>query len=72
MSTTVPTKAEIRRAIERLRPDQLARLWQFLQRLGQETKAPVYRIHEHAISTGISDLAERHDDYLYGQKEPDA
>jgi hypothetical protein len=67
MSPSVPTKDQIQQAIERLRPDQLARLWEFILNLSQEPVAPLYRVHEHAIRTGISDLAAGHTRYLYGQ-----
>ena len=31
-----------------------------------DTIAPIYRIHEEAVDTGITDLAAEHDQYLYG------
>ena len=34
--------------------------------------ASLYRFHELAIDTGITDLAEQHDHYLYGQSMHDA
>jgi hypothetical protein len=41
-----------------------ADLW---QTVGASTaEAPLYRIHEEAAITGISDLADEHDLYLYG------
>jgi len=58
-------KTQIYQAIDRLRPDQLARLWEYVQWLIQEPVAPLYRIHEQAIATGVADLAEQHDHYLY-------
>lgn len=33
--------------------------------------SPLYTIHEHAISTGVADLAEEHDHYLYGTPKHD-
>ena len=39
--------------------------------LTNSRRAPIYRIHEHAVDTGIPDLAEHHDYYLYGQPKSD-
>lgn len=72
MDVYVPTKTQIHQAIDRLRPDQLGRVWGYVQRLAQEPVAPLYHIHEHAINTGVADLAEQHDHYLYGQEKRDA
>ena len=47
-------------------------LWEFMQQLVQEPVAPIYRIHEQAITTGIKDLASQHDHYLYGLEKHDA
>ncbi|HEY3290325.1 MAG TPA: hypothetical protein VGK87_09375 [Anaerolineae bacterium] len=33
--------------------------------------ASLYHLHEHAIDTGISDLAEQHDHYIYGVSKHD-
>ncbi|MCL5997828.1 MAG: hypothetical protein M1546_17505 [Chloroflexi bacterium] len=30
---------------------------------------PLYRLHEHAVDTGISDLAEQHDHYLLSRRD---
>jgi hypothetical protein len=54
--------------VERL-PDLLRFLKQFLQLTTSEataTGAPIYQIHQHAVDTGIPDLAAQHDHYLYG------
>ena len=72
MSIAIPAKPQIYQAIDRLRPDQLVQLWEFMQQLVQEPVAPMYRIHEHAITTGIKDLASQHDHYLYGLEKHDA
>ena len=72
MSASVSIKTQIHQTIDRLGPDQLAQLWEYLTRLTQEPVAPLYRIHEQAISTGVKDLAEHHDRYLYGQDKHDA
>jgi hypothetical protein len=69
MNPSLPTRDQIHRAIDRMRPDELACLWEFILDLSEEPVAPLYRVHEHAIRTGISDLAEQHDHYLYGQPE---
>jgi len=72
MDLAAPTKTQIHQTIERLRPDQLARLWDYLMQLTQEPVAPLYHIHEQSISTGVTDLAEQHDHYLYGQEQRNA
>jgi hypothetical protein len=50
----------------------LAQLWEYVKGLSQEPIAPLYRIHEQAIATGVADLADQHDHYLYGQDKHDA
>ena len=72
MSVSVPTKNRILQAIDRLSPDQLAQLLEYVKGLSQEPVAPLYRIHEQAIATGVADLADQHDHYLYGQDKHDA
>ncbi len=73
MTVAVPPKAQIYRIIEQLRPEQLAQLWEFVDQLSEEPiDAPLYRIHEHAMATGIRDLADQHDHYLYGTEKHDA
>ena len=72
MSVSVPTKNRILQAIDRLGPDQLAQLWEYVNGLSHEPVAPLYRIHEQAIATGVADLADQHDHYLYGQDKHDA
>jgi hypothetical protein len=32
----------------------------------KRTRAPIFTLHERAIDTGISDLAENYKSYLYG------
>lgn len=67
MTAVVPPRSEIHKAIDQLRPEQLAQLWEFIELLMAKTdEAPLYRIHEHAVATGIRDLADQHDRYLYG------
>ncbi len=72
MSLSVPTRTQINQAIDRLHPDQLAQLWEYIKRLMQEPVAPLYHIHEQAIATGVTDLADQHDHYLYGHDKRDA
>ena len=72
MSVITEMKTQIQQAIDRLQPDQLGQLWEYVQRLTEEPKAPLYHIHEQAIATGVADLAEQHDRYLYGQEKDDA
>lgn len=72
MSLSVPAKSAIHQTIDHLGPDQLAQLWEYLQQLTQTPVAPIYRIHEQAVTTGVRDLASQHDHYLYGVEKTDA
>jgi hypothetical protein len=36
-----------------------------------ESPALIYQVHQHAVDTGISDLAAQHDHYLYGVNKED-
>ena len=64
MSLSIPTKTQIHQTIEQLHPDQLAQLWEYVKRLTQEPVSPLYHIHEQAVATGVTDLANQHDYYL--------
>jgi hypothetical protein len=64
--SSVLTRDQIHQVIDRLRPEQLERLWEYVEQLAEEPVAPLYNVHEYAISTGLSDLADQHDHYLYG------
>jgi hypothetical protein len=64
--SSVLTREQIHQAIDTLRPEQLEQLWEYVEQLTEERVAPLYRVHEYAISTGVSDLAEQHNHYLYG------
>ena len=70
--SSVSMRTQILQTIDQLGPDQLAQLWEYLKSLNRETVAPIYHVHEQAISTGVRDLAEQHDHYLYGQDKRDA
>ena len=72
MSVSVPAKTRITQALDGLDPEQLAQLWEYIQQLTQKPVIPLYRIHEQAVSTGIKDLANQHDHYLYGSEKRDA
>ncbi len=72
MNTHVPTKDQIYEVIEHLRPDQLAQVWDYVNQIADKPIAPLYQIHEQAISTGFTDLADQHDHYLYGQDKHNA
>lgn len=37
-----------------------------------EAVVPLYRVHSAAVRTGIPDLAQQHDHYLYGLDKRDA
>jgi len=68
MSTLTVLKSQIEQAIEGMSQENLVRLWEYIKDLVQkEEKIPaLYKLHEDAISTGVHDLAEHHDRFLYG------
>jgi hypothetical protein len=68
---SVPTKDQLLEVIEHLRPDQLAQVWEYVTQLAEQPTAPIYQIHEKAAATGVKDLAQQHDHYLYGQDKHD-
>lgn len=67
---------EICDTIRALPEDQLDRVLRLLHDLEQarkpdnssadESEAPLYKAHTAAVRTGIPDLAQQHDHYLYG------
>jgi len=71
MSVPVATRKQIYHAVDSLRPEQLAQLGEYLKQLLQEPISPLYYIHQEAIDTGIADLADQHDHYLYGLDKHD-
>ena len=71
MSTPAPSE-KVRQAIDQMSPQQLAQVWAYIQQLTTESVAPLYRVHEHAIATGVAHLAERHNQARHGQAESDA
>jgi hypothetical protein len=59
--------------------ERLPDLLRFLKYLIQPVKTgslptlpPIYQLHQHAVDTGIPDLAAQHDHYLYGVSKDDA
>jgi hypothetical protein len=68
--------------IRGLPDEQLDRVLRLLHDLEQEKRsegssageavAPLYRVHSSAVRTGIRDLAQQHDHYLYGLDKRDA
>jgi hypothetical protein len=72
MSAIISTTEQLHQVIDRLRPEQVAEVWEYVTQLAQRPIAPIYRIHEYAASTGVKDLADQHDPYLYGQEKHDA
>ena len=73
MTVAEPPLAQIHKIIDQLRPEQLAQLWEFVELLTVKAdEAPLYRIHEQAVATGIRDMADQHDHYLYGVDKHDA
>jgi hypothetical protein len=79
MATETNVKKQIYQIIESLPgerlPDLLRVLKQFLQLTKSETTTnatSIYQIHQHAVDTGVPDLAAQHDHYLYGTSKHDA
>ena len=79
MGSEETTKQQIYQLIEDLPDEQLSDLLRFLEGLLKNTEAtpatgiaPIYQIHREAISTGVPDLAEHHDCYLYSTRRNDA
>ena len=80
MTTETNIKKQIYQIIESLPVERLPDLLHFLKQFLQFTKseatantAPIYQIQQHAVDTGIPDLAAQHDHYLYGtSKQHDA
>jgi hypothetical protein len=73
MTTDVNIKQQIYQLIELIPVERLPTVQRFLVWLLQPTKtpprlstAPIYQVHQYAVDTGIPDLAEHHDHYLYG------
>jgi len=71
MNASQPVKSLIEQSLDDLSPEQLAQLWECLKRLKDQPVSALYRLHEKAIDTGITDLAEHHDAYLYGPERRD-
>jgi len=79
MTTDTKIKQQIYKIIESLPVERLPDLLRFLKYLMQPIKSspppmppPIYQMHQHAIDTGIPDLAAQHDHYLYGVSKDDA
>lgn len=79
MTTDTKIKQQIYQIIESLPGERLPDLLRFLKYLMQPAKSspspglpPIYQIQQHALDTGIPDLAAHHDHYLYGISKDDA
>jgi len=79
MTTETNVKKQIYQIIEALPGERLPDLLRFLKQFLQLTKSeanttatPIYQIHQHAVDTGVPDLAAQHDHYLYGTSKHDA
>lgn len=73
------TKQQIYQVIEQLPEERLTELLHFLEQISKGAEsgsepatAPIYQIHYEAISTGVTDLADQHDHYLYKLNKRDA
>lgn len=80
MATNLNTKQQIYQMIELLPGERLPDLLRLLRQFSQPAKSdsslgadvsPIYQIAEHAVDTGIADLAAQHDHYLYGVSKID-
>ena len=78
MTTDTKIKQQIYQLIEMLPVERLPELQRFLKSLvssdditSPDQPAPIYQFHDHAVDTGISDLAANHDHYLYGVSKED-
>ena len=58
MSAPISTTEQLHQVIDRLRPEQVAEVWEYVTQLAQRPVAPIYRIHEYAVSTGVKNLAD--------------
>ncbi len=65
MNAAPSLKEQIEQALDHLSAEQLAQLWEYIEQLENGTLPPLYTLHREAIDTGVKDLAEHHDDYLY-------
>ena len=79
MVTSEVTKQQIHQIVEDLPEEQLAELLRYLENLQENISsdpvsgiAPIYEIHHQAFPTGVLDLAEHHDHYLYNVDKDDA
>ena len=78
MTTDANIKQQIYQLIEMLPVERLPELQRFLKSLmsadditAPDQPAPIYELHQHAVDTGITDLAANHDHYLYGVSKED-
>jgi len=79
MATELNLKNQIYQMIESMPIEQLPDLLQFVRQFPQQPAkseptsniAPIYQLHQHAVDTGISDLAAQHDHYIYGTSKDD-
>jgi hypothetical protein len=78
MTTDVNIKQQIYQLIELIPVERLPAVLGFLRRLSQPmtpppppSAAPIYQVHRYAVDTGIPDLAENHDHYLYSVNHAD-
>ena len=79
MTTETNVKKQIYQIIEALPGERLPDLLRILKQFPYVTKseattetAPIYQIYQHAVDTGVPDLAAQHDHYLYGPNKQDA
>jgi len=69
MGTIESVRTQIEQALGQLTEAQLEWVWEVVQKLQQKHDLNLYHLHEYAISTGVPDLAQNHDLYLYDRRD---
>lgn len=62
---TPTIRQEILAMLDQLTPEQLEVIREFVSQMSETPVSALYSLHEHAIRTGVLDLAVQHDRYLY-------
>jgi DNA integrity scanning protein DisA with diadenylate cyclase activity len=70
MSTTESIRTQIDQVLGQLTEAELEQVWKTVQDVRRKRVSAVYRLHKKAVALGVTDLAERHDEYAHGPKDP--
>ena len=68
MSTVESVRTRIEQALGQLTEAQLERVWEVVQEVQSKHVSAVYRLHKKAVTLGVIDLAEHHDEYAHNTK----